>query len=202
MTIWEDLIQGSEKWHAARAGRVTASQFKRVLTAAGGKDSSSWKDYALTLTAEIISPEIVPAFAGNRHTDRGNELEPRAREYFCQLTGLVVEQVGFITREDGIVGCSPDGLIVHEDSYVAGLEIKAPAPKTHLEYLLNGTLPDEYKQQVHGSMAVTGLDTWHFFSYCEEVSGKPLRPLHLEVKRDHYTERLSDALDRFLIYYG
>ncbi|MBK1884938.1 hypothetical protein JIN85_21195, partial [Luteolibacter pohnpeiensis] len=31
---------------------------------------------------------------------------------------------------------------------------------------------------------------------------KPLRPLHLEVKRDHYTERLSDALDRFLIYYG
>jgi len=46
-------------------------------------------------------------------------------------------------------------------------------------------------------MAVTGLDEYHFFSYFPGLA-----PLHLIVRRDDYTQKLTDALDRFVIEYG
>jgi exosortase/archaeosortase len=60
-----------------------------------------------------------------------------------------------------------------------------------------GGLPDEHKQQVHGSMAVTGLNSWHFFSFFPG-----LQPFHLIVHRDAYTNKLSASLDQFLIDYA
>ena len=148
------------------------------------------------LISECFFPELT-VFEGSFWTDRGEELEPIARNKFREMTGLAVKEVGFITRDDEIVGCSPDGLIVDESGkWIAGLEMKCPAPKTHVQYVREGVLPDAYKAQVHGSMAVTGLDRWHFFSYCPRV-----QPFHLVVERDEYTERLSKALDQFLIEY-
>lgn len=200
MIICDDIIQQSEQWFRLRAGRPTASQFDRIFTA-GGKDSakSTWENYALELCAECIRPdELAKGWTGNQHTDRGNELEPEAREEFVRRTGLHVRQVGFVTRDDGVVGCSPDGLIVDASGqWEAGLEIKCPSPAVHARYLLGGELPAEHKQQVHGGMAVTGLSQWHFMSYCPGF-----RPLWLIAKRDAYTEALSKAIDRFVIFYS
>ena len=67
---------------------------------------------------------------------------------------------------------------------------------THIEYLLGGELPPEYKQQVHCSMYVTGLDRWDFFSYFPTLA-----PLHLTIYRDKYTEKLGQAMDEFRIIY-
>lgn len=197
MIVFPDVIQGSEEWLAMRKGRPTASNFSKVMTAAKGDLSKSAAGYIQELIAECFCPEWID-FAGNKFTDRGTELEPKAREAFTAHTGLAVEQVGFCTREDGVVGCSPDGLIKWESGkYRAGLELKCPSPKTHVGYVLNGVLPDDYKQQVHGGMAVTGLDEWHFFSWYPN-----LKPFHLIVRRDAYTEKLSASLDQFLIDYG
>lgn len=207
MKIWPNLTQGTEEWFRVRCGRPTASNFSRIITA-GGKDSGQWYDYVVELCAECIKPDDI-GFTGNRHTDRGNELEPEARAEFSRLMGLDVEQVGFVTRQDGIVGCSPDGLILSrpkEDGdgpeslakcAMAGLELKCPLAKNHAGYLLEGKLPDQYRAQVHGSMAVTGLRWWYFMSYCPGLA-----PFILRVERDEFTEKLSDALDRFLIYYA
>jgi hypothetical protein len=208
MKIWPNLQQGSEEWFRARCGRPTASQFSRIITATG-KKSSQIDDYVIELVAECIRPDEIPAFVGNKHTDRGNELEPEARETFARLTGLHVAQVGFVTRADGIVGCSPDGMILSrplEDGddeaviakcAVGGLEIKCPLAKNHARYLIDGVLPDQYRAQVHGSMAVTGLRQWWFISYCPG-----LVPFILRVDRDAETERMVAALDEFLIYYA
>jgi hypothetical protein len=145
--------------------------------------------------------------SGNRHTDRGNELEPEARAEFERITKLTVAQVGFVTRDDGIVGCSPDGLIVDEGTfppsefdfarYVAGLEIKCPTAAKHAKAVIEGAMPDEHKPQVHGSMAVTGLPHWFFMSYCQGM-----KPLLVRIDWDEYTDAMSDALDRFLIFYA
>ena len=62
--------------------------------------------------------------------------------------------------------------------------------------MLAGVLPDDYKQQVHGSMAVTGLNSWNFWSYFPGMA-----PLHVVVTRDEYTEKISSALDSFLTEY-
>ena len=204
MIVKEKVIQGSEEWFKLRNGRPTASQFKKILTPGGALSKSSVK-YMDELIAECFFPDFVE-FEGTRHTDRGNELEPEAREAFESLTGLTATEVGFCTREDEVVGCSPDALIPDETGeWISGLEIKCPAPKTHVGYVRQHAeairlgvkwFPSEYKLQVHGGMAVTGLNTWHFFSYCPGLS-----PVHIRVKRDQFTETLSESLSDFLTDY-
>ena len=83
MKIYPELLQQSEEWFRVRKGRITASNADRILTPTG-KDSSQWDGYAIELVAECIRPDELPAFIGNIHTERGNELEPQAREVFAE----------------------------------------------------------------------------------------------------------------------
>lgn len=215
MKVWPQMVQQSEEWFRARKGRVTASNADRILTPTG-KDSSQWDAYAIELCAECIRPDELPSFIGNAHTDRGNELEPAAREEFSRITGLEIVQVGFITRDDGVVGLSPDSMILkpgiqlerdarYDDEgaiinglelFIAGLEAKAPMAKNHASYIVEGGLPKQYFPQVHFSMAATGLP-WYFISYCPGMV-----PHIAPVNPDGYTAKMADAIDRFVIYYG
>ena len=199
MKIWPILHQQSDAWFEARRGKVTASRFDEIITPTG-KDSGQWEKLACALCSEIIRrPEPdESSFFGNKHTDRGNELEPVAREVFAEAIGREVEQVGFITRDDEIVGCSPDGLIRGpKGGLLAGVEIKCPIPEKHALYVASGGVPEDYVQQVHGSMAVTGLRWWYFVSYCAGF-----KPHIVRVERDAYTAKVEDALNRFVIYYA
>ncbi|WPX40142.1 YqaJ viral recombinase family protein [Akkermansia sp. N21116] len=197
MKIWPNMEQRTEEWFRARAGRLTASNFGRLLTPKTGKDSSQWEALAIELCCSCIRPDEVQ-WEGNFHTDRGEALEPEARELFARTMELVVEQVGFVTKDDNpVIGCSPDALVKLDGRYAGGLEIKCPLAKNHARYILDGVVPDEYKAQVHGSMVVTGLPCWYFMSYCP---GFP--PFIRLVPWDAYTDKLADALDRFTIYYS
>lgn len=210
MIVHTDVIQGSEPWFQLRSGKCTASRFSDFVSTSGdlkkpqtlkdqaaGKLASVVEGYIQELVAETWCPEFI-AFAGNFATDRGMELEPEARDVFQIRTGLEVRQVGFVTRNDKIAGCSPDGLIVGKGGeYVAGLELKCPFPKKHVANIMTGGLPEEYKAQVHGGMAVTGLDRWWFMSYYPGLA-----PLILKVERDAYTDRLSRTLDEFIVHYA
>lgn len=207
MKIWPELEQRSERWFQVRAGRPTASQFDRIITPTG-KDSEAWGDLARDLTVECVKPQASCGFYGSAATEHGEEFEPEAREEFERIMGLDVTQVGFISlthvgldgREvDGIAGCSPDGLICNADGdYVAGLEIKCPKSDfIHGGYLIDGELPAKYRPQVHGSMAVTGLRFWYFMSYCPGLA-----PFILRVEWDAYTDKVADAVERFVMFYA
>ena len=65
---------------------------------------------------------------------------------------------------------SPDGLI---PNLRKGLEIKCPQMKTHIKYLLQGGVPQEYLIQVQSALWVTGYETWDFVSYCPEYYKQP-----------------------------
>ena len=136
---------------------------------------------------------------------RGMVLEPFAREAFDDLTGMIIEEVGFCAWNHGKVSSSPDGRV---DGQNVGWEVKAPDPHTHAKYLLDSVLPEEYAPQVHGSMAVTGADSWWFISYCPrwrwredlkqvEILKGGLPPLIIEVKRDELTERYAEGFRLF-----
>lgn len=202
MNIHRGFQQGSEQWFAVRKGRPTASQFKRIITPAKGDYSKASRSYMLELVAECFCPTYA-AFMGNYWTDRGNELEPEARDSLAEKLGLEIEQVGFVTPGPSrpwkdSVGCSPDGLVKGGDGgYLAGVEIKCPSPATHVEYVLGGVLPDEYKPQVHGGMAITGLNEWHFYSFYPGM-----KPLHVVVYRDAFTAQLEAHIDRFILEYA
>lgn len=195
MKIWPDMEQRSEAWFRARSGRLTASNFYRLLTPKG-KDSSQWRSLAIEMCCSRIRPDEIP-WEGNYHTDRGETLEPEARKEFSHIMGVDVEQVGFVMQDNELVGCSPDGMIKIDGQYTAGVELKCPLSKNHAEYLLDGILPDKYKAQIHGSMVVTGLPRWYFMSYCPGLA-----PFILRVERDKYTDILADAIERFIIYYA
>lgn len=119
----------------------------------------------------------------------GINQEPKAVAAFEFATGLEVEEVGFCEHKSGVVGVSPDGLIKGEN---VGFEGKAPLPETHAEYLIRGVLPDTYKAQVHGCMAVTGADAWWFQSYCP---GLPT--FRILVERDEFTEAMKAGIELF-----
>jgi len=195
MTVYEDLIQGSDAWLAIRKARPTASGFSRILTSTGSLSKSS-RGYILELIGESFCPEF-EYWGGNKHTEKGTQCEPEARACFSEMTGETVQQVGFVVSDDGISGCSPDGLLVDSSGvFKAGLELKCPSPKVHIEYVMDGVLPADYRQQVHGGMAITGLTEWHFFSYFPNM-----RPFHILVGWDDYTEKLKDSLAVFVAEY-
>ena len=187
MKVFTDLIQGTDEWKAIRKGKPTASRFSDIITAAKGDLSKSAGGYIRELIGEAFVPDWEP-WQGNADTERGKVLEADARDAFAAETGLPLEEVGFCLADDGICGCSPDALIAGDLGYISGVEIKCPIPKTHIGYVLDGGLPDAYKQQVHGSMAVTGLNEWHFWSFFPG-----LRHHHVVVKRDDYTEKLASG---------
>lgn len=203
MKVFPHVIQGSEEWFAMRRGRATASRFSDIVTAKECKLSKSADRYIYELIADCFTTDVT-GWTGNRWTDRGTELEPEAREAFAARTGLNVVQVGFVAREERtpglyIVGCSPDCLITDPASldYIAGGEIKCLSPKEHVAVVAGGVLPDDHKQQVHGSMVVTGLPEWHFFSHCPGME-----PFHIVTQRDEYTRKLAAGIDEFIIRYA
>ena len=123
----------------------------------------------------------------------GLRMEPEAEEAFSAATGLELENVGFCEHRSKFSGCSPDALILGEN---VGFEGKAPLPATHQKYRMEvretGTVPANYRDQVHGSMAVTGADAWWFQSFC---LGLPA--VRVLVKRDEYTDLMEGGMIEF-----
>lgn len=198
MKIYHDLEQGTDEWLMIRKGKPTTSKLASIITAKTGAPSSSRVAYVRELIAECFAPEW-EEFAGNKFTDRGVEMEPEARDAFRTVIDFPVVEVGGVLADDGVSWCSPDGVIFNpldDEEIVSGVEIKCPSPKVHVGYVLDGVLPDAYKQQVHGAMAITGADCWHFWSYFPG-----LRPFHLVVNRDEYTERVAQCLAEFVTEY-
>lgn len=104
------------------------------------------------LIDKLMRPDAGESFSGNRHTLRGEILEPEAREFYAFDQDVVPQQVGFILNDDGTLGCSPDSLIAAD----GGLEIKCQDGPTHVKWMHAGGIPDEHKPQVHGSLIITG----------------------------------------------
>ncbi len=183
-----DVEQGSSEWFKARCGIPTASCFDKIITP-GGKASSQHITYSNKLVAEYIMKESIN-IEQNEWMQRGTELEPEARNYYQFITDVDVKEVGLIYKnKDKLISCSPDGLA--DDR---GLEIKCPAPHTHIEYLLNDKLPTKYIPQVQGSMWVTGLKQWDFLSYHPD-----LPPLLLTVDADEiFHNTLDELMEKFV----
>jgi hypothetical protein len=219
-----DTEQGSTDWITARLWRLTGSALKPNITATGqlsksqaaiaaidkliaGLDAANemrtnpdaiagLDDYELQ---EWLSHYIGEKFSGNKHTRRGNDLEPDALAALQDRIGMQIDPVGMCImgeNQNGVVSCSPDGLIYQDGILVAGAEVKCPTLATYYGYLADGGLPDEYKLQVHASMAICEVDQWHFAAY---FKGNPLFYVH--VKRDAFTDVLEDSLQDFRAMY-
>lgn len=198
--------QASDAWWQLRSGIPTACGFDRIITAVQAKASAQQDDYIAELLADINSL-TPPYFTGQGHPvntyamQNGKDVEPEARSWYAmerEGAGMInVEEVGFIMSDCGRFGCSPDGLVYEAGELRGGIELKCPLKKTQVKYLIDGTLPNEYKAQVHGGLLVTGLPWWDFLSYAPGLD-----PLLIRVVPDEFTERLRDELEKFLVKYA
>lgn len=168
--IFLDCEQGSEEWLTARLGIPTATGISNIVTPAG-KKSASYNAYLAELVAESIEGLNENSFQSG-DMQRGNQLEPQARMAYEFETDCNVVQVGGVylnANKDLMI--SPDGLM---PKLKKGLEIKCPKMKTHIKYILEGGVPNEYIIQVQSALWVTGYETWDFVSYCPEYQKQTL----------------------------
>jgi hypothetical protein len=183
-----DCEQNSPEWFEARRGIPTASEFATVLAKGrGGGESVTRRKYLLTLAGQILTGEIVQAWEGNHHTERGHAMEDEARTLYAFQRDEEPELVGFMRR--GRAGASPDST-VGKDGLV---EIKSKMPHLQLEVLEQDRLPPEHVAQVQGQLWVSGRE------WCDFVSYWPKLPLFVKrVERDEaYIEKLAQAVADF-----
>lgn len=159
---WIDCIQGSAEWFDVRLGRVTAS---RVADAVGmlknGKSSTAREKYKIDMLTEVLTGKPVEHYVSPA-MDWGIENEPVARSAYEVTTGAEVELIGFVVHPQiDRAGASPDGLVGNDGL----VEIKAPTGTTHLQYLIDGVVPEQYVPQIMWQMACTGRQWADFVSY-------------------------------------
>ncbi len=182
--------QQSVEWMIERSGIPTASEFDSLVTPEFKiRTGETPKSYLAQKVAEAWMGGPIASF-NSFDMEQGQILEQEAIPYYELLKGESVQRVGLVTTDDGLVGCSPDGLIGEDN----GIEIKCPAVQTHTKYLLDGGLPKDYAAQVHGAMFVTGRPRWTFFSYRRHFP-----PFMLTIERDEdIQEMIAEALALFL----
>jgi len=194
-----DCEQGSEEWHAARAGVITASMFKvcRQRLARGpnrGDYKTDAHNYAFQIAMERISGEVSEGGFETRPMRRGRELEPAARAAHELIAGIEVTQVGLVKTDDGRFGASPDGFI--EDS--GGAEYKCLVSPAAIRAVVLEFDLAEYMDQIQGGMWITERSWWHFGLYCPalEPVGKDLI-VHPVQRDEAYINALVEDLEEF-----
>lgn len=166
MQIIKHMEQGSDEWHASRAGIVTMSALDALLV--NGRGESGFGAAAFTYMNELIGERFtgkpVVSFS-SASTQRGHDDEPVARELYEIETGNSVDSVSIILNHG--CGYSPDGLVGND-----GLtEIKSKLPKYQVAILFENEVPKEHEAQIYGGLWCAEREWLDFVSYCE---GMPL----------------------------
>lgn len=180
----------ADYWEVHR-GIPGGSDASSIITAAKG-------DYARKSTrdgliAKLLADRIDPMYGwhdevATRAMRQGILDEPAARKSYEFDSDCEVREVGLVLTDDRRFCCSPDGL-VGDDGLV---ELKRPTLKVHMGYCLAGTLPNDYRPQVHWNLIVTER------KWCDWISWNPLYPaLTIRVEPDEYTEKLRGYMERF-----
>lgn len=186
LTVYPDVVQGSEEWHDQRRGMVTASEVGSLITAKTLKPAANIESRSLTalLVAERITGWTDPTYVSDDML-RGIEDEPRAIDVYSSHYDTPVDSVGFMVREWGAgfqLGYSPDALTGDGGC----VEVKSARPKIHLQTILADKVPSQHMAQLQAGLLVSGREWIDFISYC---GGMPLW-----VKRVHPDPRWFDAI--------
>ena len=198
--IFEPCEQGSELWHLARAGGITASMFStaRTILKSGknkGDYSSAAHDYAYKLAVERrkCAPLDHDEYE-TRDMRRGRELEHSARLVHEQKLGIFVEQAGYVCTDDRRFGYSTDGFI--GDDGMA--EYKCFTSPSKIRDILFNDSADVVIDQVQGGLWLTNRKWCDFCLYSPDMEDFGLDLVINRIYRDdEYIAELEQDLLRF-----
>jgi len=181
-----NVEQRSPEWFAARAGRLTSSVADCLFKEGRKKGEESYlrRDLRIRLALERLTgmsqeDEGVVTAA----MQRGREKEVEARLAYEAATGQLVREVGFVSHNVHLVGTSPDGYV---GNFEGVIDFKCPKSATHIGYLKDKRIPDDYLPQLRHHVWVTGAQWADFVSFDDRL------PEHLQLVIYRATR---DALD-------
>lgn len=136
----KEITQKSEEWHIIKWAKIGGTLSAGLIN----------KRKYNTLFIDILSQrneEYQPfEFYSNADMERGNELEPFAREYLNTFLKVKFIETGWLQSEENeLLGISPDGLTEDETH---ACEIKCLGRKAHTEALYKQDIPLDYIPQV------------------------------------------------------
>lgn len=159
------MIQGSEEWHAARLGRVTASRVADVMAKTKTGYSASRTNYMMELLCQRLTGKREEGFT-SAAMQRGTELESSARSVYEAENGVIVIECGLVQHSTiAMFAASPDGIIGSDGL----LEIKCPNTSTHIDFIRTGKPKSEYQWQMLAQMACTGRQWCDFVSFDDRL---------------------------------
>lgn len=168
-----DIVQGSDEWHAIRCGILTASEVKTILTPTL-KIASNDKERAhvYELLAQRITGFTEPSYISEDML-RGMSDEADARDIYSDNYEQV-DECGIVLNDDHgfTIGFSPDGL-VGEDGLI---EIKSRRQKFQVQSILENVAPDEYMLQLQTGLLVTQRKWIDYITYS---AGLPMLTLRV-----------------------
>lgn len=179
--------QGSYDWLRAKIGIPSSSNFERIVTPGKLQLSSQAEKYAWELIAEELLGAPLDDF-GTALMSRGTSMEVEARGYYSLTENVDVTPGGFVVRDDGKAGASPDGF-VGDDGL---LEIKCPSAEVHVGYLLDSQ-GIGYRIQVQTQLWVCERE-WN-----DTLSYHPTMPKALvrQGRDEKVIKAIAECADRF-----
>jgi len=189
-----DCIQNTPEWFDLRIGKITSSNFGKIMANEGSAFGDPAKQYAQKVALEIVTGQRdETASFKNSYMERGNELEPVARDLYEIETFSQVTNGGF--NDHDRLGDSPDGNVGKHGC----LEIKCVIPNTHWKLLKKGGYDTSYKWQLCGHIWLGEKTHCDFVSYCPEMpTDKRLYIFRVDRDQemiDRLDERLKDFKD-------
>lgn len=175
-----DAEQRSERWYAARAGRLTGSVARAMLSKGkGNEEAVGRRNLRLKLALERLAGRSLEDTYMSAAMKAGIEKEPLAREAYEIATGNVVFETGFLAHDTHMAGCSLDG---HLGDFGELVSIKCREWAAHLEFLRTGTIPKDALDQMRHEILITGAVRHHYVSWNPdfESAGAALKVVTLE----------------------
>lgn len=181
--IHRDITQGTDAWHAIRAGKWSASKAATIM---GGLDTKGLSDLVKDVAWERVFGPVGGGYK-SAAMERGNELEPEARDWYAFEKGVAIEQVGFVEHATiPNVGWSPDGL-----SGTGAIEAKNPLHRGWMEVNRTQKIPAEYRWQARWAMWVGELEWLDFIVYHPAAGGIVIPAIVTESEKQQMAERVT-----------
>lgn len=140
-------------WMNDRCGKLTGSRMASAMAfLKNGNEASERRKLKIEVLAERLTGDIIPKYV-TQEMQWGIDQESAAKSAFENRVGILVSDCGFVPHPRiQNCGASPDGLT--SDGYI--IEIKCPTTARHIEWILAGVVPEEYKPQMTLQSACLG----------------------------------------------
>jgi hypothetical protein len=105
------MEQRSEEWHQIRVGKLTASQIGRAFALTKQGWSAKRADLKMQIVCERLTGYCDPSPPMSPPMQWGVQQEAEAIAAYERHCHAPVFRVGFLESDDGLCGCSPDGIV-------------------------------------------------------------------------------------------